>query len=163
MPAASEAIDLDTDWIAGFAVNVHLWICAWRASRPVHACFKAWLLVGWRTRKIDLVRRPATQSLVRAMLIVPVDDQATLVLKSLLIFRNYNQSQDVFHRSMESFHDRDRTVLVHRAEARKDVPGFAPLVLEMMACELGPLVDNQVLWFTSIRCDDIVQRCRYFS
>jgi hypothetical protein len=75
---------------------------------------------------------------MRAVLIVPIDDQAKLQLELLLHFRNRDQSQEFLDRSVESFDDGDAAMLADRTEPREDVRGLAPNLFEVLALELGP-------------------------
>ena len=108
---------------------------------------------------VHLVRRLAAQGLVRAVLIVPIDDEPQFVLEIRLVLGHCDQKQNLLERAMEAFDNRNGAVLVNRSESRQDIPGFAPDVFEVFyrALELGALVDNQVFRANSLRRHDAIQ------
>ena len=99
---------------------------------------------------------------MRTVLIVPIDDQAKLQFELLLHFLNRDLSQEFLYRSVKSFNHRNTAVLADRAEPRQDVHGLAPGLPEVNAVELGPLINDQMLWFDSIGEHDLSQGCGHF-
>jgi hypothetical protein len=93
---------------------------------------------------VHLIRRLAAERFVGAILVVPIDGEFYFSFEFSLIFGNYGQPQDSLQRSVESLHDGDATAFTNRSKSRQDVLGFAPDVLEVIAFELGALVDNQM-------------------
>jgi hypothetical protein len=79
--------DLDDDRNAWIALDAHLRLCAWRTTWPVLARLNTRLLVRWRTREVDLIRRAAVQGLVRAVLVVPGDGEIHFPLEFGLVFK----------------------------------------------------------------------------
>ena len=113
-----------------------------------------WLLVGCLPEEVDLVRRLAVERVVRAVFIVPIDNERRLLFVSRLLFRNRRQSQDVFERSVKSFDHGDATMFADGTEARQDAMVLAPVVLEVVALEFAPLVDNEILRLRQSACGD---------
>ena len=99
---------------------------------------------------------------MRTVPIVPVDNQAQILLELLLDFRNRNQSQEFLDRSVKSFHDGDAAMLSDGTKARPDVHGVAPGLLEVNAIELGFLINDQMLWLDSTGEHDLIQGCGHF-
>jgi len=64
MAPSFKATDLQYDRIARLTVDVDLRRGTRRAPWPEFARFKPWLLMGRRTRKVDLVRRSIAESIV---------------------------------------------------------------------------------------------------
>ncbi len=92
-------------------------------------------------REVNVVRRLAVESLVRAVLLVPVDDESHFVLEIRLVLGYRDQTQNLLERSMETLHDGDAAVPPDRSESGQDVHGLAPDVLEVLAFELRALVN----------------------
>ena len=82
---------------------------------------------------------------MRTVFVVPSDNKRTLSLELRLVFRYDGLPKDIFEKSVESFHHSYAPVLSHRSEARQDVHDLAPYLLEVLALELFPLVDDDVL------------------
>ena len=85
MSPAFKAIDFDHDRIAWFVYYVGLRFRTGLAAWPAFAWFVPWLLTGCVPGEIDLVRRFAFEGVVRAMLVVPLDDERyfSLILRSM--------------------------------------------------------------------------------
>ena len=94
---------------------------------------------------VVLVWRLAVQRHVRSRLVVPIDNALDLVLELRLILWNDDQTKDFFHRAMKAFDNSNGPVPADSAETIPNVRGFAPHVLEVLAVELGSLVNDQVL------------------
>ena len=154
-------IDRENEWIAGLTLDANLRLCTGGSSWPISARLDAWPLVGWRTQEVDFVRRPAAKRVVGATLVVPVDKEANLTLELRLVLGHRDQPQDLLERSMESFDDGDAAMLVDRTEPRQDVFGLAPGLFEVLALELGALINDQVFGLYSLREHDPIQRCRH--
>ena len=96
------------------------------------------------------------------MLVVPCDDASYLAFELCLVLGYCSEPQDVLERSMESLHNSNAAGLTDGTKPRLDVLGFAPNVFEVLALELGPLVNNQVLGTHFLSGNDAFQRGRYF-
>ena len=103
MATALVAIDLKDDRIAGLTMDADLRLCTRRAAWPALARLDAWLLVGLWTREVNLIRSPAAERVMGAMLIVPVDNEANLAFEMRLLLGWRDQPQDLLERSMEAF------------------------------------------------------------
>ena len=156
MTSARKVIDHKDEWIARFAVNVDARCRTRRAAWPARAWLDARLLVGRRTREEDLIGRAAVERVVRAVLVVPVDNQFDLPLELRLVLRYRDHPQKFFDRPMKTFDDGDTAVFANGTESRQDVRCLAPL-LEVFAFELAALIDDQVLWFGSFLAKDVVE------
>ena len=121
-----------------------------------------WLFAACRTREVDFVWRLAVERVVRAVFIVPIDDERRLLLVFRLLFRNRRQSQDILERSVKSFDHGDATMFADGAEARQDTMLLAPAFLEVVALKFAPLVDNEMLRLRQSLFDNPVQCCRNF-
>ncbi len=95
MQAVFQAIDLAEDWITRVDLYVDLRLCTGGSTWPVLAWLDARLFAGWRAREVNLVRRPAVESLVRAVLIGPVDDESHFVLAIRLVLGYRDQTQNL--------------------------------------------------------------------
>ncbi len=107
MAAFFVATDLKNEGIAGSTVDGDLRLCTRGPTRPTWSRFNPWLLVGWWTREVNLIRSPAAERVMGAMLIVPIDNQAKLLFELLLHFRNRDQSKEFLDSPMKSFDDSD--------------------------------------------------------
>ena len=161
MASAFETIDFQHDRITRFAFDVDLRLGTGRAPWPAVAWFTPWLLVGRRTGEVDFVWRLASERVVGAPFVIPIDRQSDFPLELRLVFRDGDQPQDAFERSVKSFDDRDAAMFSDCSEPRQDVHRLAPLLLEVLAGELVALVDNQVLGFDLLDVDNPVQCRRY--
>ncbi len=92
-------------------------------------------------REVNLVRRLAVESLVRAVFIVPVDDESHFVLAIRLVLGYRDPTHNLLERSMETLLDGDAAVPSDRSESGQDVHGLAPDVLEVLAFELRALAN----------------------
>ncbi len=81
---------------------------------------------------------------MRAVLVVPVDDELQFALEGRLIFGDRRETQQLFQRSVKSLHDGNTTMLADGPKTRQDVLRLTPDVLEVLAFELSALIDNQV-------------------
>ncbi len=94
---------------------------------------------------IDLVWGATIDSGIRTVLVVPVNEQCELMLKSCLAHRDQPSTCSLtFHRPDEPFDDRDTTVLSNSAKPWLDRPSAAP-GFEAIAPELPSLVADEVL------------------
>ena len=108
-----------------------------RVNRVAIVCAARNAAVRWRpARVVHLVGRLAVQGLVRAVLVVPVDDELKFVLELGLVLRNCRETQQLFQRSVKPFHDGDAAMLADSPKARQDVPRLTPDVLEMLALDI---------------------------
>jgi hypothetical protein len=107
MAAFFVATDLKNEGIAGSTVDGDLRLCTRGPTRPTWSRFNPWLLVGWWTREVNLIRSPAAKRVMGAMLVVPVDNDANLAFEMLLHFRNRDQSKEFLDSPMKSFDDGD--------------------------------------------------------
>ena len=64
---------------------------------------------------------------MRAVFVVPVDDQRSFVLLLRLFFRDRRQEQDVFERPVKSFDHGDATMFANGAEPRQDALRLTPV------------------------------------
>ena len=81
---------------------------------------------------------------------------------SCSFFRDRRQEQDVFERPVKSFDHGDATMFANGAEPRQDAPQLTPVLFEVLALELAPLIDNQMFWLCLSLFDNSVQCCRDF-
>ena len=58
---------------------------------------------------------------MRAVLIVPIDDESHFVLEIRLVLGYRNQIENLLERSMETLDNRNGAMLVDRSESRQDV------------------------------------------
>ena len=63
---------------------------------------------------------------------------------------------------MEALHNSETSTLVDSSESGQDVRDLAPDVFEMLALELGPLVDNQVFGPYLLGGHNAIQGRRHF-
>ena len=111
---------------------------------------------------VDLVWRLAVQRHVRSRFVVPIDNALDLALELRLILWNDDQTQDFFHRAMKAFDNSNGPVPADSAETIPNVPGFAPNVSEVLAVELGSLVNNKVFGPDLLSVHDSIQRGSHF-
>ena len=94
---------------------------------------------------IDLVWGATIERGIRSVLVVPVNEQCELILKSCLAHRDQPATCSLtFHRADEPFDDRDAAVLSNGAKPWLDRPSAAP-GFEAIAPELPSLVADEVL------------------
>ena len=94
---------------------------------------------------IDLVWGATIERGIRSVLVVPVNEQFELMLKSCLAHRDQPATCSLtFHCPDEPFDDRDAAVLPNGAEPWLDRPSAAP-GLKAIAPELPSLVTDEVL------------------
>ena len=60
---------------------------------------------------MHLVRRLAVEGFMRAVLVVPVDDEFQFAFEGCLIFGDGRETQQLFQRSVKPFHDGDAAML----------------------------------------------------
>jgi hypothetical protein len=87
---------------------------AWLETRP---------FVGGRAHVVHLVRRLAVEGFVRAVLVVPVEDEPKFTLEGRLIFGDRRETHQLFQRSVKPLHDGNTTVLADGPKTRQDVTG----------------------------------------
>ncbi len=100
-------VELEDDWIARLSLDANFRLCTRGSTWPASSWFEAALFVSWRTREVDLVRRPAAKRIMGATFVVPVDDEANLTLELRLVLGHGDQLQQLLERSVESFDDGD--------------------------------------------------------
>ncbi len=122
MAAAAIAIDLKDHRIARLTLDADLWLCAKRTAWPAFAWFETWLLVGRWTREVDFVRSPATQRVMRTLLVVPCNNEVKFPLERCLVLGHSDLPQEFLGRPVEAFHNSNGTMLADRTEPRQDVP-----------------------------------------
>lgn len=81
MPPAFVAVDFKNHRITGLTIHTDLRLRTRRSAWPTWSCFHSWLLVGSGMREVDFIRRLAAKRVVGTVLVVPVDDEANLVLE----------------------------------------------------------------------------------
>lgn len=158
MTAAFVTVQLEEDRIAGITVNPDMRFGTARSAWPSSSRLDARPFVCRWPRKVHLVGCLAAKVLVRAVFIVPIDDESHFVLEIRLVLGYRDQTQDFLERSMETFNNSNGAVLVDGAESRQDVLRFASDVLEVFTLELGALVDNQVFGLHLFHRHDAIHR-----
>ena len=162
MAACFVATDLKNEGIAGSTVDGDLRLCTRGPTRPTWSRFNPWLLVGWWTREVDFVRSPTAKRVIRAMLIVPIDNETNLTFEMRLFLVWRDQPKNLLERSMEAFDYGHAAVLADGTEPRQDVHGFTPDILEVNAVEFGSLIDNQMFRLYLLSNHDAIQGCCHF-
>ena len=109
---------------------------------------------------LDLVGCFAVQRLVRAVLVVPVDDELQFAFEGRLIFGDRRETQQLFQRSVKPLHDGDAAMLADCPKTRQDVLRRTTDVLEVFALELRALINNQVFGSHLFCGHDAVQHGR---
>ena len=99
---------------------------------------------------------------MRAMLVVPLDDERCFSLIPRSVFRYRGQLQDALERSVESLDHGNAAMFIDGTEPRQNVAIFAPLLFKVRTLEFAPLIDNEVFWFPLFPFEESVQSCRHF-
>ncbi len=116
-----------------------------RRARPTFSWFEARSLVGWPQPEVDFVGRPARESRVRAMFVVPNEIQCEFFPETGLPMRNHNPARSLGLQSPdEAFNHSDTPVFPHRAVPHADCLTLAP-AFEGPAPENAALVTNEMI------------------
>src|SRR5438094_3368593 len=108
MTAVADEIDGQIEACAGLAFNEHLRASTWRGAGPGGAWLEAWLAAGGATAEVDFIRRGALQSRVRAIGVVPGDDESDFAMHGAAYERHDGQGSAVFlERADEALDDGD--------------------------------------------------------
>ncbi len=156
MAPAGKVIDREDERITRLAVDVDARRRTRRAAWPVRAWLESGLLVGHRTREEDLIGRLTVERVVRAVLVVPLENQFDFPLELRLVLGYRDHRQKFFGGPMKTLDDGNAAVPADGTESRKDAHRFAPL-LEVFALELRALIDDQVFRTGSFLAKDAVE------
>ena len=156
MASSLKAVEFQHNRITWITIDFHLRFRTRRIDRPTLAQFKARLFIGSRTR---VVRCLALEGHVRAMLVVPIEDQLCLVLVGGLFLGNDRTAHQFFERSMETLHNSNAAVLANGTESRQVLRSLVPISFEVVTVELAAVVYDDVLRRGFVLFKDAIRGC----
>ena len=127
MLATFDEVDLERELCSRLTGNQRLRLRTARLPRPPWSWLASWLTIGGRKRVMDLVGGATIERRMWSILVIPVDEQLELILKSCLAHRDQPATCSLtLHRADEPLEDRDATVLPNGAKPWLDCPSAAP-------------------------------------